>query len=287
MQKVSLMGLGTTGAGMAGQLLKAGFPLTVWNRSRARAAALADEGASIAASPRAAAEASDVIISMVSDDEASRQVWLGEEGVLAGVKPGAVLIESSTLSPAWVRQLAAAASEHGCGFLDAPVTGSKMQAANGELLFLVGGESPVLDCVLPVLQAMSRDVMHLGPVGSGALMKLVNNFLCGVQAAAFGEALALIEKSGLDREQAIAVLLNGAPGSPLVKAMAFRMAPRDYTVNFALELMQKDLSYALAEAEQHSASMNMAAAAHQLLATANEQGWGKHDFSALIEPLRS
>jgi len=287
MQTVSLMGLGTMGAGMAGQLLKAGFPLTVWNRSRERAAAFASQGASIAASPREAAEASEVMISMVADDEASRRVWLGEDGALAGVKPGAVLIESSTLSPVWIRQLAAAASERGCGFLDAPVTGSKMQAASGELLFLVGGESHTLDCVLPVLKAMSRDVMHLGPVGSGALLKLINNFLCGAQAAAFGEALALIEKSGLDREQAITVLLNGAPGSPVVKAMAARMAPRDYTVNFTLELMQKDLSYALAEAAQHSASLSMAAAAHQLLAKANEQGYGKQDFAALIEPLRS
>lgn len=275
------------GGGMAGRLLKAGFPLTVWNRSRERAASLKGEGARLAASPREAAEASDVIMSMVADDEASRRVWLGEEGALAGAKPGAVLIESSTLSPPWIRQLAAAASERGCGFLDAPVTGSKPQAANGELLFLVGGESQVLDCVLPVLKPMSRDVMHLGPVGSGAVMKLINNFLSGLQAAAFGEALALIEKSGLDRERATAVLTGGAPGSPVVKIMAARMTAHDYTVNFTLELMQKDLAYALAEADRHALHLTTAAAAYQLFVQAVEQGYGKHDFSAVIEPLRS
>jgi 3-hydroxyisobutyrate dehydrogenase len=224
---------------------------------------------------------------MVADDEASRRVWLGEDGALAGAKPGTVLIEASTLSPVWVRQLAAIVSEHGCGFLDAPVTGSKTHAASGELLFLAGGEASVLERALPVLKAMSRDVMHLGPVGSGALMKLVNNFLCGVQAAAFAEGLALIEKSGLDREQALAVLINGAPGSPVVKTMAARMGARDYTVNFHLELMQKDLAYSLAEAERHGVALGTAAAARQLFQRACEQGLGKQDFAAVIEPLRA
>lgn len=287
MQTVSLLGLGNMGGGMAGRLLKAGFPLTVWNRSRERAAALTSEGARLAASPREAAEASEVIISMVADDEASRRVWLGAEGALAGAKPGTVLIESSTLSPPWIRQLAVVASERGCGLLDAPVTGSKPQAASGELLFLVGGERQALDGVMPVLQPMSREVMYLGPVGSGALMKLINNFLSGLQAAAFGEALALIEKSGLDRTQATAVLTGGAPGSPVVKIMASRMSARDYTVNFTLELMQKDLAYALAEAERHALHLTTAAAAHQLFAQAVERGYGKLDFSAVVEPLRS
>ena len=286
MQKVAIIGLGNMGAGMASQLLKAGFSLTVWNRHRERAATFANAGAVVADSPRAAAETANVVMSMVADDEASHRVWLDADGALAGVKPGTVLIEASTLSPPWIRQLALLASERGCGFLDAPVTGSKLQAANGELLFLVGGEASTLEQALPVLKAMSRDVMHLGPVGSGAVMKLINNFLSGLQAAAFGEALALIEKSGLDREQALTVLTNGAPGSPLVKIMASRMSARDYTVNFTLELMQKDLAYALAEGERHAFHLSTAATAHQLFTQAVEQGYGKLDFSAVIEPLR-
>jgi 3-hydroxyisobutyrate dehydrogenase len=286
MLRVALLGLGTMGAGMAGRLLKAGWPLTVWNRSRERAAALVEEGAILADSPQAASAAADVVISMVADDEASQRVWLGENGALSGARAGTILLEASTLSPAWVRELAAAAAEHGCDFLDAPVTGSKPQAAAGELLFLVGGEQQALELVLPVLRVMSRDVIHLGPTGSGALMKLINNFLCGAQVAAFAEALALIEKSGLEREQALAVLTNGAPGSPLVKVMAARMTAHDYSVNFVLELMQKDLTYALAEAERHSVPLSTAATARRLFERATEAGYGKQDFSAVVELLR-
>jgi 3-hydroxyisobutyrate dehydrogenase len=275
------------GAGMAGRLLKAGLPLVVWNRTRERAQALLKDGASVADSPRGASEAADVVVSMVADDEASRRVWLGTDGALAGARPGTILIESSTLSPDWVRELAEAALQRGCDFLDAPVTGSRLQAAAGELLFLVGGESPVLERALPTLRVMSRDVMHLGPVGSGALMKLINNFVSGVQVAALGEAIALIEKCGLSRDQALAVLTNGAPGSPVVKLMSARMTSGDYSVNFTLDLMQKDLAYALAEAERYSATLSTAKAAKELFENASQAGFGKQDFSAVIEPLRS
>lgn len=285
MKTVALFGLGNMGAGMAGQLLRAGYPLTVWNRSIERAKTFEQAGAYVAASPREAAERAEIVISMVADDEASRLVWAGEHGALAGVRPGSVLVESSTLSPGWVKELAIAAGEKGCDLLDAPVTGSKPHANSGELLFLVGGERLALDRVLPVLRAMGRDAIHLGPIGSGALMKLINNFLCGVQAAALAEALALIEKSGLNRDQASMILLNGAPASPLVKAIAPRMLARDYTVNFALELMCKDLSYASAEGDRNSVPLSTAPSALRLFDRAAEQGFGKLDFSAVIEPL--
>jgi len=273
------------GAGMAGQLLRAGYPLTVWNRSSERAKTLAEAGAQVAASPREAAETAEIIISMVADDEASRQVWTGESGALAGVRSGSVLLESSTLSPGWVKELATAAREKECDLLDAPVTGSKSHANNGELFFIVGGERAAFERVLPVLKAMGRDAIHLGPIGSGALMKLINNFLCGVQAAALAEALALIEKTGLNRDQASMVLFNGAPASPLVKAVGPRMLTRDYNVNFALELMLKDLSYAAAEGERNALPLSTAPAALKLFERAVDQGLGKLDFSAVIEPL--
>ena len=285
MEKVALFGLGNMGSGMAGQLLRAGYPLTLWNRSIERANAFEQAGAHVAASPREAAERAEIIISMVADDEASRQVWNGEHGALAGVRRGSVLIESSTLSPGWIKELAIAAGEKGCDFLDAPVTGSKPHANSGELFFLVGGEGPAFDRALPVLREMGRDAIHLGPSGSGALMKLINNFVCGVQAAALAEALALIEKSGLNRDQASMVLLNGAPASPLVKALAPRMLARDYTVNFALELMSKDLTYAAAEGERNSVPLTTAPAALSLFNRAVEQGFGQLDFSAVVEPL--
>ena len=194
MKSVAVLGLGTMGSGMARRLLAAGFPLTVYNRTPSRAEAFAAQGASVAATPREAASRAEVIIAMLADDAASRSAWMGENGALAGARPGAVLIESSTLSTHWVKELSAAAISQGCAFLDAPVTGSKPQAESGELLFLVGGESGALDSVRDVLAPMSRGAVHLGPTGSGALMKLINNFVCGVQAASLAEAL------GIDRE---------------------------------------------------------------------------------------
>jgi 3-hydroxyisobutyrate dehydrogenase len=223
---------------------------------------------------------------MLADDDASRSVWLGPSGALAGARPGAVLIESSTVTPAWIDELAAAAARAQCDLLDAPVTGSKSHAASGELLFLAGGDAAVLDRARPVLAAMGRETMHLGPIGSGARLKLINNFVCGVQAASLAEAVALVEACGLDRAQALAVLTNGAPGSPLVKAVAPRMAARDYTVNFALALMKKDLAYAQREAARHQMALATAAAAERIFQEAIDAGHGSRDMAAVVEPLR-
>lgn len=275
------------GAGMAGRLLQAGVPLTVYNRTAARAEALAAAGAKVAATPREAAGNADVVIAMLADDAASRGAWLGENGALAGARAGAVLVDSSTLSVTWVTELAAAAQAHGCAFLDAPVTGSKTQAANGELLFLVGGPVEALDSIRETLAPMSRGVAHLGPNGSGALLKLVNNFMCGVQAATVAEALAIIESSGLNREQAIEVLSNGAPGSPVVRSQSARMAARDYQVNFTVDLMAKDLTYAIEEARSHGVNLETAAAGLKFFQRASAEGYGAADMASIVEPLRN
>ena len=286
MLSITLLGTGTMGFGMAGQLLQAGFPLTVWNRHAERAAPLAARGARIAGSPRDAARDADVIIAMLADDNASRSAWLGSEGALAGAKEGAIAIESSTLTPAWVRELAEQAKQHGLDFMDAPVTGSRTQAAEGQLLFLIGGAAETLERARPVFDAMGRGLLHLGPVGSGAVIKLVNNFVCGVQVAALAEAIALIEHSGLQREQALSVLTEGAPGSPLVKGVSQRMLQRDYGVHFRAALMGKDLTYAIAEGKQHGIALATAAAALQSFERAKEAGLGDQDIAAVIEPLR-
>jgi len=284
--KIAFLGVGTMGAGMALRLLGAGFPVTAWNRNAARAEPLRAAGATIAATAREAVAGADVAIGMVADDAASRAVWLGGDGALAAAKPGAVLIECSTLSPVWVQELGQLAAKRGCAFLDAPVTGSKTHAANGEMVFLVGGDAVVLDRVRPILKPMSRDVMHLGPVGSGAVMKLVNNFLSGVQAAALGQAIAFAEAAGLDRETAMSVVSNGAPGSPLVKMVGPRMLVRDYGVNFMLALMRKDMSYAVAEAQRHGVDLTMAAAARDAYDRAIAAGFGDQDFAAVAEAAR-
>lgn len=283
MRAVTLLGLGTMGNGMAKQLLAAGFPLTVWNRSPEKARALEAAGARLADTPRSAAAAADVVISMVADDAASRAVWLGDTGALAGARPGTVLIESSTASPAWIRELAALARDQGCTLIDAPVTGSRTEAASGRLLFLAGGDPAAIEQVSDVLAAMGRGVLPLGPVGSGAFVKLVNNFVCGVQVAALAEAITLIQASGLDRDRALSVLLDGAPGSPLVRGVSARMLHPDDEVHFAVDLMGKDLTYAMSEAAAHHIDLATARAALQLFHAAGERGLGRRDIAAVVE----
>jgi 3-hydroxyisobutyrate dehydrogenase len=284
--RVALIGLGLMGSGMARRLLGAGFPLAVWNRNPERAKALAAEGAHVAATPRDAAARADVVLSMVADDAASRAVWLGDDGALAGATRGAVLVECSTLTVGWIGQLFREVAARGCELLDAPVTGSKPHAASGELVFLVGGSAAALETARPALAAMSRAILHVGASGRGALLKLVNNFMCGVQAASLAEALALIERSGLDRAKSLELLTTGAPGSPLVKTLSARMTARDYTPNFLLRLMSKDLTYALAEGRKYGLALSTVASALEVVDQAVAAGNGEEDFSVLVEPLR-
>jgi len=275
------------GAGMAGRVLTAGFPLAVYNRDPEKTAPFAKAGAYVARTPRDAGARADIIITMLTDDNASRAVWLDKAaGALAAAAPGTWLIESSTASVPWIHELAAAAKQHQCELLDAPVTGSKPQAAAGELLFLVGGSTEALAAVRPVLAAMSRDVLHLGPTGSGATLKLINNFLCGVQAASIAEAMALVTASGLDREKSLAMLAAGAPGSPLLKVITTRAAANDYTPNFILRLMAKDLTYAREEGARHGIAMNTATPAIADFEKAIAAGYGEKDFSAVIPALQ-
>jgi 3-hydroxyisobutyrate dehydrogenase len=280
---VAILGLGIMGSGMAQRLLSANFPLTVYNRNRAKSIPFAANGAFVAESPREAASHAQIILSMVADDVASRQVWLGAEGALAGVSPSSVLIESSTLSLGWIKELETAAAELGCEFLDAPVTGTKPHAASGELLFLVGGSRDALDAARPVFSVLGRDAIHLGPSGTGALMKLVNNFVCGVQAASFAEALSLIDAGGLDRDKAMSILTGGAPGSGIVKRVADRVAANDFTPNFGLRWMAKDLAYAIGTASARGIPLRTAAAALSIFREAIAEGHGDEDFSAVAK----
>jgi 3-hydroxyisobutyrate dehydrogenase len=282
---VAVLGLGNMGAGMARRLLHSGFSVIVYNRRREVAAPFADAGANVASTPAEAAKGAELIVSMVADDEASRAVWLGANGALSNIDPGTIVVESSTLTPGWVEQLAAAASEKGCPMLDAPVTGSKMHANAGELLFLVGGSADVLEKARPALRAMSRDIIHLGPIGSGARMKLVNNFVCAVQISALAEAIALISRVGLDPAQALSVLTNGAPGSPLVKTIAGRISDKQFDTQFAARLMEKDLNYAARMAQSVGFSLRTLEPAAQLFHDAVVRGLGDKDMAIIIEPL--
>lgn len=284
-QRVAFLGLGIMGQGMAGRLLSAEFPVTVYNRNPAKAHGLAKLGARVANTPSDAAEDADVVIAMVSDDAASREIWLGASGALAGCRPGTCLIEASTLSVQWVTELAAAAAKQKCEFLDAPVTGTKPHAAEGQLLFLVGGSADALERVRAVLEVMSRDIIYLGPTGSGARLKLINNFLCGVQAASLAEAMSMIHAGGLDPEKSLSVLMAGAPASPLIKLISARAASGDKDTNFILRLMAKDLSYARDEAKRAGLTTETSSAALQIFKMAIEKGHGDKDFSAIVNSL--
>jgi 3-hydroxyisobutyrate dehydrogenase len=285
--RIAFLGLGIMGSGMARRLFASEFPLSVFNRNPAKAEAFAADGVTIASSPREAATNADVLISMVADDDASRAMWLGENGALAGVRRGAVLIECSTLTVSWVKELALLALSSGCELLDAPVTGTRGPAAAGQLNFFVGGDAATLDRVRPVFAPMAKSATHLGPTGSGAMIKLVNNFVCGVQVAALAEALVMIERSGLNRDQALAVLTDGAPGSPLVKLVSARMTARDYTPNFLLKLMTKDLGYALEEGKKLLLELITATAALEQFRRSVADGQGEQDMAAVIETVRA
>ena len=281
--RVAMIGLGIMGGGMAGRLLSADFPVTVYNRNRDKSAFFASAGATVAASPREAASKAEFILSMVSDDIASRGVWLGDNGALAGASRGAVLIECSTLTVGWIKELAAAASQQKCELLDAPVTGTKPHAASGELSFLIGGSDAALAAAQPVLSLLGREFIHLGPTGSGALMKLINNFMCGVQAASLAEAESMIAAGGLDLKQSLAILTQGAPGSGLVQRAAARALANDFTPMFPLHLMAKDLGYAIDQASHFGQHLQTASSALAIFKDAIAKGYGDQDFSAVIK----
>lgn len=283
--RIAFFGLGIMGSGMATRLLNAGFSLTVYNRNQEKARSLGS-GVRVAGNPREAAAKADLILCMVSDDTASRALWTGEGGALAGASRGALLVECSTLSPLWVRELAGLAHAAGCEFLDAPVTGSKSHAAGGELNFLVGGSPEALEKARPALAVMGRSITHVGPTGSGALLKLINNFLCGVQLASLAEAMALIDRAGLDSGRALEILTNGAPGSPLVKIIAARAAAGDVSPNFPLRLMAKDLKYAAEEAGRNRLPLETAVTASRILNRAVQAGRGNEDMWVVVDECR-
>lgn len=284
-KKVALLGLGTMGHGMAINLLKAGFPLTVWNRTQSKAESLGRIGAIAAKTPAGAASGADVVIAMLADNDASRAAWLGQDGALAAMDPGTIAVECSTLSPGWISELKTEVANRGLRMVEAPVTGSRIQAEAGKLTFLAGAEEETLAAAEPVLRCMAKEILHLGPIGSGAQLKLINNFLCAVQVTSFAEALRWMERTGLQRDVALDFLKRGAPGSNILSTMSERMTQRTYEVNFLLRLMEKDVRYARAAASDVGIELSMSLPAEELFCTARKQGFGEQDMSAVAEAV--
>ena len=278
---VGFIGLGLMGRPMAANLLKAGFDVTVWNRTASRADELVAQGAKLAATPRAVASASEVVITIVSDPAALESVLWGESGVFAGLQRGSVLIESSTVSPALERRAAAAAAEQGSEFLEAPVTGGTWGAEKGELVFMVGGEAATLKRVEPVLGAMGKKWFHLGPHGAGQTVKLAMNLLLVLEVEAFAEALALVTRAGLSGEKLFEVMQTSMGRSGLLDIKGPMMLKGEYKPSFPLRLMHKDMSLALDLANQLGVPLPSAAATREVLSSVKGAAKEDVDFSAL------
>jgi 3-hydroxyisobutyrate dehydrogenase len=265
---------------MASRLLQAGHTLTVWNRDANKAAPLVAQGARLAPTPRAAAEDAEVVIAMLRDDDVSRQVWTdAENGALSGLQPGCVAVECSTLTPAWVCQLAAQLQARGAGWVDAPVAGSRPQAEAGQLIFLAGGATDDIAALTPLLLTMGSAVHHAGPVGAGAVLKLAVNALLGVQAAAVAELFGLLQRHGLDVARASEILAQTPVISPAMKAASTNMLAGNFAPLFPTGLMEKDLGYVLASSK---GQLPLVAACHAVLVQAMQQGYATDNYTSLI-----
>ena len=278
---VGLIGLGLMGKPMARNLLKAEFPLVVWNRTRAKGEDLVQEGARWGESPRQLAAQVDVLITIVSDPPALEQVLWGAEGAIEGLRKGAALIDSSTVSPGLARRAAVACAERGADFIDAPVTGGDWGAKKGELVFMIGGEARVLERVQPVLSALGKKFFHLGPNGAGQTVKLAMNLILALEVDAFAEALALVTASGVKGESLLEVLQSSMGRAPLLDIKAPLILNGNYTPSFPLRLMHKDMGLALDLARESRISLPAAAAAYSTYSAVKAAAKEDLDYAAV------
>src|SRR3954471_15175381 len=250
MRKVAFIGLGRMGHGMAGRYLEAGYAVAVWNRSKSKAEDLIARGARWASSPADAAEGADAIVTMVADDEASRAVWIGQDGAATRAKAGAFAIECSTISYNHAIDLARELRGRGLIYIDCPVTGLPDAAASGKLTLLVGVEPADLESATPFLRPLSTTIRHFGAVGSGTVYKLINNLMGAIQIAGIAEGLAIAEQAGLDMNLVLDAVESGVAASPQVIRHSRRMAARNFSgATFTAALRHKDAAYAVALAE--------------------------------------
>ena len=281
---IAFIGLGAMGSRMATQLLDAGHALRVFNRTASRCEPLQARGAVVCASPAQAAQGAQFAVSMVADDGASTEVMLGEQGLIATFE-GRAIIDCSTNSPLFAKRAAQAAAARGIAYLDAPVSGSLAQAQGRELVFMVGGDAGAFEAAQPLFTAMGRQATRLGDAGSGASLKLVNNMLSGITNAALAEAVRMMEAAGIDPLQALPVLAEGAAGSRLMRTKIPKLAAREFSPQFQLALMDKDLRYLLEWAGQMDCPLPVATAARQQMQAARRAGLGDQDVSAVIRAL--
>ena len=268
------------GRPMALNLMKAGFDVTVWNRTAAKSQEMVKSGAKAAGSAREVAAQGDVVITIVSDPSALESVLWGE-GVLEATKPGAILMDSSTVAPALAKRIGAFCSERGVDFLDAPVTGGTWGAEKGELVFMVGGKQETLSKIEPVLGAMGKKWFHLGPHGAGQTVKLAMNLILALEVQALAEALALVSGAGVPAENLIGVLQASMARAAVLDVKAPLILKRDFTPSFPLRLMHKDLGLALDLANQTGVPLPACAAARETYNKVKGEATEDVDYAAV------
>lgn len=283
--RVGFIGLGIMGAPMAANLLRAGFDVTVWNRSPSRTQPLLEAGANGADSPAGVAAAAEVTLSCVTNSGDVEEVALGPNGVIEGAKPGSVYIDCSTISPEVAKKVAAALGKRGVAMLDAPVSGGDIGAQAGTLAIMVGGEAAVFERCLPVLEAMGKTIVHVGPSGSGQVVKLCNQIAGGLNLLAAAEAIGLARRAGVDPEKMLQVVSAGAAGSWMLSNLAPRAVRGDYAPGFMVDLMQKDLRLVLDAANETHTPLPGTALVSQLFQSIQAEGRGRDGTQSLIDAI--
>lgn len=286
---LGFVGLGSMGSRLAKRLLDAGFAVTGYNRTPAKAQPLVAAGMKLAPTPRDVAAASDVVFTMVTDDDALRAVVFGATGVLGGLRRGAILVEMSTVSPAVTREIGDAVAQRGATMLDAPVSGSTVSVEQGVASIQVGGDATALERVRPYLAAMGPNgITHVGPLGIAKAMKVATNLGVAVQILAFCEAVVLAEKSGISRSAAVEALMRSVIASPLVKYRGpYVVGKMAAHVAFPVPMIQKDLQLALDQARAVGVPLPLTEVTQAWMTKAREMGLGDHDFAVVFDVLAS
>ena len=286
MERVGFAGLGTMGAAMAANLLRAGFPLTVWNRTAARTEPLRSAGAAVAATPGDLAAATDVVVCCLSDTPDVEAVLFGADGLVAGGRKGSLVIDCSTISPSATRGFAARLAEQGIEFVDAPVSGGSEGAQKGTLTIMVGGEDAAVERAQPVLAAMGSTITHMGPVGSGQATKAVNQVIISGTYLGVAEGLVLAMQAGLDVRKVVTALSGGAAQSWVLANRSGRMIDNDYPLGFKVALHRKDLGIALDLAREVGAALPVTGLTAEIENGLVRRGHGDDDISAVARAIR-
>lgn len=286
-EKLGFIGLGIMGGGMVRNLLKAGFDVTIWNRTAAKTQPFVEAGAKLAASPAQLARDVDILFICVSDTPDVQEVILGEEGVAKGIRAGSLVVDHSTISPHVTIELSKQLGQKGAAVLDAPVSGGSEGAAKGTLSIMVGGEANALERAQPYLQVMGKTITHVGPHGAGQMVKLVNQILVVVTQLAVSEGLLFAQAGGLDLEKTLAAVSGGAAGSWMLSNRGPQMVQRDWRPGFTIDLQQKDLRLVLEAADQLGIPLLGTSIVFQLYRTLQAQGLGGDGNHALVKAIEN